>query len=285
MKKIIGTLLTGILSIVSLQAQETKSLLWKVEGNGIQTSYVFGTFHLIPQEDFILKDKVKKAMDATGVTVLELDMDDPNLTTEMQSLVVLKDGKQLQSFMDEAEYEQLDTYLKEKLGVGMQVFNSMKPLAINSMITTSFMGTQTASYETELIKYTTAQEKEVLGLETVAFQIGVFDALPYDQQIDQIIEFINDPDKTRDLFTEMITTYKEEDVAGLYDFMEEYLAEDPELQKALLDNRNKNWVEKIPEFSATQKVFYAVGAGHLGGDNGLINLLLQEGYSVTPVLE
>jgi len=283
MKKFIGTLLTGVLSIIPLQAQETKSLLWKVEGNGIQTSYVFGTFHLIPQEDFILKDKVKKAMDETGVTVLELDMDDPNLTTEMQSLVVLKDGKQLQSFMDEAEYEQLDTYLKEKVGVGMQVFNSMKPLAINSMITTTFMGAQTASYETELIKYTTAQQKEVLGLETAAFQIGVFDAFPYDEQIDQIVEFINEPDKTRDLFAEMITTYKEEDVSGLYDFMEEYLAEDPELQKALLDNRNKDWVKKIPEFSKKQKVFYAVGAGHLGGENGLINLLLKEGYTVTPV--
>jgi len=283
MKKFIGTLLTGVLSIIPLQAQETKSLLWKVEGNGIQTSYVFGTFHLIPQEDFILKDKVKKAMDETGVTVLELDMDDSNLTTEMQSLVVLKDGKQLQSFMDEAEYEQLDTYLKEKVGVGMQVFNSMKPLAINSMITTTFMGAQTASYETELIKYTTAQQKEVLGLETAAFQIGVFDAFPYDEQIDQIVEFINEPDKTRDLFAEMITTYKEEDVSGLYDFMEEYLAEDPELQKALLDNRNKDWVKKIPEFSKKQKVFYAVGAGHLGGENGLINLLLKEGYTVTPV--
>jgi len=65
--------------------------------------------------------------------------------------------------------------------------------------------------------------------------------------------------------------------------MEEYLAEDPELQKALLDNRNKDWVEKIPEFSKKQKVFYAVGAGHLGGENGLINLLLKEGYTVTPV--
>lgn len=285
MKNIFKTCLAFCLGTISLVAQEKSSLLWKIEGDDIKTSYVFGTFHLIPQEDFVFKDKVEKAIKDTEITVLELDMDDPQMMGSMQTLSQLDEGKKLSSYMDEKEYETLDTYFKEKMGVGMAAFNTFKPLAVTSMVTISMMGKQTASYETEIIKRTKAENKEILGLETPEFQIGVFETVPYEEQIDQIVEYLNEPEKMTKEFDTMITQYKNEDIEGLYNTMEESFKEDPEFKKAMLDNRNNNWIGKISEMSKGQKVFYGVGAGHLGGDQGVISLLKKAGYKVTPIIE
>ncbi len=285
MKNICKAFVALVLSTCSLIAQEESSLLWKVEGNGIQPSYVFGTFHLIPQDDFVFKDKVEKAIKDTEVTVLELDMDDSQTMSGMQSLVMLEDDQKLSAYMDDKEFELLDTYLKEHVGVGMAAFNSSKPLAVTSMITIAMMGKQTVSYESEIIKRTKADQKEILGLETPAFQIGVFETQPYEKQIDQIVEYVSDTEKTRTLFGDMITQYKSENIQGLYDIMSESFEEDPEFKKALLDNRNINWIGQIGEISKNQKVFYGVGAGHLGGDQGVIHLLRKAGYKVTPIVD
>lgn len=285
MKNIFKTFIACILSTCSLIAQEESSLLWKIEGNGIQPSYVFGTFHLIPKTDFEFKEKVEKAIKDTQVTVLELDMDDPKMMGGMQALMQLEGDQKLSNYMDEKEYEIIDAYLKEKMGVGMIAFNSFKPFAISSMITIAMMGTQTVSYEEEIIKRTKADQKEVLGLETPDFQIGVFDAQPYDEQIDQVIEYLTDKEKVTKMFSDMIATYKKEDIQGLYNSMNDTFEMDPALQKALLDDRNVNWIEKIGELSKDQKVFYGVGAGHLVGDQGVIVLLRKAGYTVTPILE
>jgi len=217
MKNTYKAFIAFCLSTFSLIAQEESSLLWKVEGDGIKTSYLFGTFHLIPQEDFVFKDKVEKAIKDTEITALELDMDDPEMTVAMQKLAQLEDDKKLSSYMDEKEYEIIDTYLKEKMGVGMTALNTLKPLAITSMVTISMMGKQTASYEAEIIKRTKEDQKEILGLETPEFQIGVFETVPYEEQIDQIVEYLNEPEKMMKEFDTMITQYKNEDIDGLYD--------------------------------------------------------------------
>ena len=285
MKNIFKTFIACILSTFSLMAQEESSLLWKVEGNGIKPSYIFGTFHLIPKADFEFKEKVEKAIKDTEITVLELDMDNPKMMGGLQALMQLEGDKKLSAYMDEKEYEIIDTYLKEHMGIGMTAVNSFKPFAISSMITLSMMGKQTVSYETEIITRTKADQKEVIGLETPEFQIGVFDTQPYDEQIDQVIEYLEDEEKVATMFDDMIAKYKEEDIQGLYSAMNETFEMEPTFQKALLDDRNKNWIAKIGTISKEQKAFYGVGAGHLAGDQGVINLLRKAGYTVTPIVE
>ncbi|MEP0265998.1 TraB/GumN family protein [Dokdonia sp.] len=285
MKNTCKAFIAFCLSTFSLIAQEESSLLWKIEGDDIKTSYVFGTFHLIPQADFVFKDKVEKAIKDTEITVLELDMDDPQMMGGMQGLMQLDGDEKLSSYMDEKEYEILDTYLKEHMGVGMTAFNTFKPFAVSSMISIAMMGKQTVSYEAEIIKRTKEGQKEVIGLETPEFQIGVFDAQPYDAQMDQVIEYVSDEKKVTGMFDNMIEKYKKEDILGLYNAMNETFEMDPALQKALLDDRNNDWIGKIGTISKDKKAFYGVGAGHLAGDQGVINLLRKAGYTVTPITE
>lgn len=195
---------------------------------------------------------------------------------------MIPDGKTLKDFMTAEEAEFLDKTLKESYGAGIEAFSKIKPLAITSMITIKLMGKQPGSYEFTFVKMAKEQEKEVLGLETVAEQMQVFEDIPYESQLDDIIEMLEDDEVTMDFFKRLIESYKAEDLNKLYDVMSESV-DDPEEAAILLDNRNIKWIPKIGEMAAEKSTFFAVGAGHLPGEKGVIQLLKDAGYTLTPI--
>jgi len=276
--------LLGLIVMISQFGFAQNTLLYKVEGKDLQTAYVFGTIHLMPQKDFVMKDKVKKAFEASDEIYLELDMDDPNMMKEMMSVMSLTDGKTLDAYMDKDEYVFLDEYFMANFNMSLDKFKTFKPFYLSSMLLTKMVGDQVASFELSFVQMAKKASKELKGLETVAEQIAVFDNQPLDEQIDDIIKMIKDESNV-DLFDTMVTIYKKEDVNELYDYMDDYFNNDEEMINALLIQRNKNWVEKIPVLSKDQQIFYAVGAGHLGGKQGVLQLLKDKGYTVTPVLD
>lgn len=169
----------------------TKTNLWKIEGNDIKTSYLFGTIHMIPKKDFIMKNKVQSAFDSSEKVVLELDMDEPNYYKDFVKLSMLKEGESLKSYMSDAEFEILNTYLMEKTGVGVSNYNMFKPMMLMSVFTMTTIGSEPLeSYEMSLINMAKTANKEVSGLENIVDQINAFDADPYDEQIDTIVEMV-----------------------------------------------------------------------------------------------
>ncbi|QIE60000.1 TraB/GumN family protein [Rasiella rasia] len=276
-------LIITLLAVSTTFAQENeKSLLWKIEGNGIKTSYIFGTFHMLPKRDFIIKEKVKSAFETTSVTVLELDMDDPTFQTEMINNAMIKDGKTINEFMDADEYSIIDKYLTEKMGVGLAQFKSFKPLMVSSAVMMAFIGNDVASYEASLIGLTKEQNREIKGLETVAEQMNIFDEQPYDEQLDDIVKLLKE-EGMLEMFNAMISHYKNEDIDELYNYMGTFYNQ--EQLDRMLHIRNQNWIPKIGTYSKEKAAFYGVGAGHLGGAKGVINLLREAGYTVTPILD
>lgn len=264
------------------EKEVSSTLLWKVEGPEIKTSYLFGTIHMLPQKDFELKEKVSTAFDKAEQLVLELDMDEPGLQMEMMQMAPMKDGSTLKKLMTETEYKQLDTVLTKSVGAGVQMFDNMKPFIVSSMIIPSLMGGQIASFEGTFIGMAKEKKIEILGLETVARQMSMFDEIPYKDQVEDMIEMINEKEKTQNLFNEMLTLYKNEDFEGLYKMTGEYVDNAEELG-LMLDSRNKEWIPRIGELAKDKTTFFGVGAGHLGGENGVINLLKKAGYTLTPI--
>ncbi|WP_179353458.1 TraB/GumN family protein [Winogradskyella vidalii] len=263
----------------------TKTNLWKIEGNDIKTSYLFGTIHMIPKKDFIMKNKVQSAFDSSEKVVLELDMDDPNYYKDFVKLSMLKEGESLKSYMSDAEFEILNTYLMEKTGVGVSNYNMFKPMMLMSVFTmTTIGGEPLESYEMSLINMAKTANKEVSGLENIADQINAFDADPYDEQIDTIVEMVSNGN-SQELYNKLLQYYLAEDIDGIYDFMDDYMQDDTEGVKRFLDDRNNKWIPKIEAYSKDNSVFYAVGCGHLGGEQGVINLLKNAGYTVTPIID
>ena len=262
-----------------------KTNLWKIEGDNIKTSYLFGTIHMIPKKDFIIKDKVQKAFESSDKVVLEIDMDDPNYKVDFMKLSMLNEGESLKTYMSDDEFKILDTYLKEKTGVGVNNFNTFKPMMLMSVLTmTSIGGGPLESYEMSIINMAKSANKEVSGLENIADQINAFDGDPYEEQIDTLVEMV-DNGNSEELYNQLLQYYLAEDVDGMYDFMDDYMNDDIEGMKRFLDDRNNRWIPKMEAYSKDNTVFYAVGGAHLGGDQGVISLLKKAGYTVTPILD
>lgn len=261
------------------------SLLWKIEGPGVKKgTYLFGTMHLIEKEHFYFPNKLNKLLEKSDALVMEL----PGLPNQMEAMqyVVLKEG----SFFDYFTPEQTDTILRwanEKMGMNEQAFRStmdkMKPFLVVQMATQlQFMG-KTESYEMILNKIALENELDILGLETIADQMGIFDRLTKEQQSQMVMEGIRDSEKTIQLTKKMQEVYVRQNVDSLYMMINHEGGVISDEQATFLDDRNKKWIPKIIDISKQKKAFIAVGAGHLGGPNGVIRLLQKEGYHVTPV--
>jgi len=258
------------------------SLLWKIEGNGVKPSYVFGTMHMLKHEDFKLKESVKAAFNEVEQLVLEIDMDDPTMQVDMMNHVSMKDGMTIKQLVNEKTYQALDTKLQETMGVGIQMFDTWQPMIVSTLLLKDIVGEQPASFEQSFMHLAQKNKIEILGLEKVEEQLNFFHAIPYEDQAKAIEEYINETDEIVDGFDKMTKIYLSEDIDALLKFTEEeskgYLN-----TADLLDKRNKNWVPKIKELATEKSSFFGVGAGHLGGPRGVVNLLRKAGFKVTAV--
>ncbi len=271
----------SLLGIAAAQSQNT--LLYKITGEGIkQPSYLFGTIHLTC--DATLDAKTLEAMDKTSQLYLELDMDDPNLQSSMMAGMSMKD-KTLTTLASEADIKIVDAYLKDKLGMPVVALNTIKPFMVSSMMLPMMLGCPVASIEMELVNVSKKQNEEVFGLETVAEQLAVFDAIPYQVQMDELVKSVKNKfeDDKKEL-QKMLDVYKSKDVNAIMKMMDESDNKITSVyQDQLLNNRNKNWIPKITSIAKQKPTFFGVGAAHLGGKMGVIELLKKAGYKVEPV--
>jgi len=275
-----------LLAFVSVQVshaqQLEKSLLWKIEGNEIKTSYLFGTFHMLSKSDFVMKEKVKEAFNNTEQLVMELKMDNPLIQMEMLKYMGMKDGMTLDKLIDSVDYKKLDAALKESAGVGIQMFNTFKPLLVGTFLVLKYIDGNPESFELTLTAMAKEKEMEIAGLETIAYQMGIFDQIPYEDQARDLMEMVLEEEKMRKLYDKMIATYKMEDIDALNKLTREEAGSEKELE-LLLVKRNKEWISEMDKFAKIKPTFFGVGAAHLGGKEGLVILLRKNGYSVSPV--
>jgi uncharacterized protein YbaP (TraB family) len=264
---------------------DKSSLLWKIEGNGVKKgTYLFGTMHLIEKENFIFPDKLEKIFKKCDVLVMEL----PGLPNQLEAmkLVQLKEG----SFFDYFNEAQTDTILswaKEEMNMSEEKFRSimskMKPFVVVQMATQlHFMG-KTESYEMTFDRMAREKNMSILGLETVAEQMAIFDNLTAEKQTEMVMSGIRDMEESISLTKTMQELYVRQNVDSLYMLIQQEGGVLSEEQQNFLDKRNSNWIPKIIDIIEEKKAFIAVGAGHLGGPNGVIRLLEKKGYIITPV--
>lgn len=303
MLKTLSTLLTIVIcwtcSLAPASAQKdapkdeklTKSLLWKVTGKGIKPSYVFGTIHMIGAEDFFWNKSMDKAFKKTKKLVMEMDMSQQMaMAVEMMKLAPMKGGETLKDLVSEEDYELIKTYFTEEAKspqakMTFAMAQNWQPMLLQSLLYMEMIDGPVKMYEMELTSKAKEEDMAFGGLETVADQMSVFNSIPYKTQAQALVEMIKNLKEGKggeNEFSKMVVYYKAQDVDGMLDAMQGELDE-MENQAELLDNRNIKWIPQIMETSKETPTFYAVGAGHLGGKNGVIRLLKKEGFKVTPV--
>lgn len=280
-------ILLGIINSACSFAQtpdSNKSLLWKISGKGMQQpSYLFGTIHMICKDDYVWTPKMKASLEASNEICMEMDMDDPTIIMQIASAMVATDGKRLEDYFTVSQYTLVETYFRDSLGISIAMFAAMKPVVLQTLLTTtSFSCDSSVSYEVKLSEYAKVLNKEITGLESPAEQIKLLDEIPVDSIINELVNIASGKEGKETDYQAMIDAYKIQDVPALHQLILKAKEEGDNLD-AFLDERNERWIDRMAERMDQKSIFFAVGAGHLWGDKGLINLLRTQGYTVAAV--
>lgn len=271
-------------SNVSIADEKDKSIIWEITSSDLQApSYLFGTIHMICKEKYLWTDKMDSVFKKSNELCMEMDLDDPTILMKIASGMILKDGKVLKDYFSANDYSLLEQYFRDSLGMSIQTFSLMKPVAIQTLIMTgpSFCDSM-VSYELILTDNAKKANKEITGLESPEEQIKLFDRLSSDSIANNIIKYIKGESSETDNYDALITAYSNQDIEALYSYIQNDSMAIDDMDQ-FLDERNKHWIYKMIDKMEQRSIFFAVGAGHLWGENGLIQLLRNEGYKVTPL--
>lgn len=279
-------ILTAILSLLSTSALlgQEQSLLYKIEGNGIKTSYLYGTLHILTKKDFEIKDKVKAAFEQTDQVILEVDMNNPMMKGAMAKSAKMNNNYALDMLMPPKYYACLDSIFTKTYGKGVSQLKDTKPFMLRSHLIRNAIGETPISFDKYLHDWAKLTKKASYGLESADAQFALFDKVSYHDQAKEIMTIIDDYEGMTDTYLDMIETYKTEDITEMYDIMSPYYNDDEASLDRSIHNRTKKWNKKIIALASEKSSFIGIGVGHLGGDKGMIALLRKAGYSVTPVM-
>lgn len=291
MKRISAGLFLSFLAFgaVAQPHNENNTLLWKISGNGIdKPSYLFGTIHLICSDDALLSDNLKKAISNCHDIYFEVDMDNLFEMIGVMGKMKMKGDTTLKDLLSKSDYEKVKTYFEEKGSMlPFSLLETYKPILAASTLETDEMPCEnTLMMEQVIMKEAKENNKRIRGLETMTYQAGILDSIPYKLQAEQLVSYIDKAVKGGSGDTElkeMFKAYKDQDLKKLEELLVSSDAGISAFTDIMLYHRNQNWVEKLKSILPATPVLIAVGAGHLPGEKGVINLLRKEGFKVTPV--
>ena len=272
-------------------------LLWEISGNKLSTpSYLFGTIHLIDSESFFLPEGLLTAFDRSRSVVFEIDMAEMNDMSAMMGIMqraFMAGGVTLKDLINTEDYQIVESHFNE-MGLPFFMLDRIKPMFLTILSDPSIAGGDgmdlmsggggMKSYEVELNKMAEAAGKPVSGLETIDFQMSLFDSIPYTIQAEMLVETIKNPGTMDGVGSlEQITQiYVRQDIEEMVSMVNDDSAGFGDHTDFILKNRNIAWIAPMIEKMEKGSVFFAVGAGHLAGDYGVIRLLRNEGYTVKP---
>ena len=284
-----------ILTILALSLMcltSNAQLVWKISGNGIQKpSYILGTHHGCP---FTYCDSIPglmKAFDKVDNIIGEINMIEfaemsPERMQKMQAMMMMPADTSLLSLFSTEEAAKVNEWLGKKMGASLEMLSVMKPMTI--MVTVQNKEMMEVIPEiatmTTIDKYmqTLGQRKgKTIGeLETADYQMELLYGNSLEEQADALLEMIGRRN-SKELMHQLTDAYKSQNLDTLWEIFQEQMTGYE--YDAIVKVRNLNWEKQMKELLPKQSTLFVVGAGHLPGEYGMINLLREAGYKVKPV--
>ena len=290
--------LSLLVALVMLALASQAQLLWKVSGNGLgRPSYIMGTYHFAPATMMEKIPGMAQAFEGCDVVVGEIDKEEMmNSETQMKmgmAMMAPPDSTldKLFSREDYAIVEKVFDKYFGSMGVKLSQMNMLKPSAISMQM----QAMQAVKYfpnfnENDLIDMavqTRANEmgRPSIGLETIEEQTAMLFDAPLTEQAEDLLDACKKDDYFMVQSSALVEAYMAQDLAKIESIMTdpEMGGDDAEAMDALIYDRNRNWVEKLVKMMPERAALVCVGAGHLPGDQGLLQLLRARGYTVEPM--
>lgn len=299
MRKIVSLLL-----LVLVASATNAQLLWKISGNGLQKpSFVIGTYHLAPVS---FKDSVpglKEALEAAEQVygeIEEAEMTKPENLQKLQTVMMLPDGQTLDKLFTADEMTRINNLLTYILGVDMTnpmvagQIGRLTPGALETQLTLLMYMKKTPGFNPNEVfdnyfqKTAKTQNKPTGGLETFDFQMQtLFLGKSIERQKEELLCLADHREKYEMQTDNLTKAYFKQDIDAIKKAIDEKLDNScdatPEEEEALIYGRNDNWVKLMPEIMKQKATLFAVGAGHLPGDRGVLEQLRKAGYTVEGV--
>ncbi len=290
MKKWSAGILATMLTLSALaQGKEENTLLWRISGPGIEKpSYLFGTIHMLCREDAFISPNLAKAIRECDEVYFEVDMDNMYEMILAVRKMRMRGDTTLKDLLTEKDYKKVKEYFESKGSMlPFYVIETYKPILAASTLEQGALPCEnTAMMEQVIMQQAKEHDKEIRGLESLTYQAGVLDSIPYKLQAEQLVQYIDkslNGEGGNEEIEKMFRAYKEQDLAKLEAILVETDAGMAGFTDIMLYHRNQNWVKKLKDLLGHKALLIAVGAGHLPGEKGMIRLLRNEGYKLTPV--
>ena len=270
-----------LLTFVSISSQA--QLLYKIEGKDLQKpSYIYGTIHIMPKKQFAISESITTALKECESLVMEVDIN-MDLKTQIDAAQrsMLPNGKTIADITSAENAQKIKQFCVDSLHWKESKYVRMSrltPFFLTSIILQDLIG-KSKSFELELNKLAEKNKMTTLGLETIQMQMDLVNEVPYEEQIKLLLQGLTTNNSE---FNTMLNCYLKQDINKLGELMNEADLS-PEFNANFLVKRNQNWIPQISKMVQEKPIFIAVGAGHLPGEQGVLKLLQEAGYTVTPI--
>ncbi len=268
-----------------------KSFIWKITSDNSYV-YLLGSIHIASPDIYPLDSDIENAFQDSDKLVVEINIKEVGPITSMMLLEkygTYPPGEGLRQNLDEDLYERLETSFQE-MGISLSAYDDYRPWIIVTMMEGVVMVDQdySAEYGIDVYFLEKAVERdiEILELETVEYQFEIMSGLP-DRLMIKVLEMSlegPDMDDYIDIVGFMLAQWEKGNAEGIEEVLFEDLEEEPALAPyydVMFNQRNHNMQAKIEEYLTDEYIYFiVVGAGHLVGEEGLVNLLDEAGYEV-----
>lgn len=277
------TALFGTCEATAQTAAESNTLLWKISGKGLERpSYLYGTMHVQDDRAFHFNDSVMVKLRECSAFAMELLPD--SLAKVLFRTIFQRDtSNKFRNAIGEEKYNRFATDLQERTGLDLENLNTTQPWLLRSFLDTSdalFHKDKPTFLDGYLYRLARILRKEVFALETPEEQLASFETAPFEQQVREFLDDLSEPPPDRAMLDKFVAAYS----SGHLNELEQMVAKNRDsVELHLFLRRNHKMIERLLPLMARHGVFVAVGAAHLPGREGLIDLLQKQGYTVTPV--
>jgi uncharacterized protein len=278
-----GFVLLAFISLASqLDAQE-KSFLWRVQ-SATGTLYLLGSIHYLKRSNYPLKKPIQEAFENSRTLVLEIDLQRSRAQQVMLERALYRDGANLQQNISPQTY-QLAEQRAGELGVDLLQMRQFKPwfvaLSLLSIKLQKMGFDPNFGLDRVLADKAKSSGKAICGLETLEFQAGLLDQLSSADQDSMLRQTLAELDVLDKSLEQIVESWNAGDAGALEQLLLAGMKEYPDLYEKIVVDRNRRWLaDLIKMLEQGNKTLAVVGAAHLVGRNGLIELLKQRGYTV-----
>jgi uncharacterized protein YbaP (TraB family) len=264
---------------------EKNALLWEVKSkDGKTTSYVYGTMHLMDAKLFYFPKKLEKLLLKSDVLCLEIaNLNDSDLSPDALFLT----NESLSDYFNTEQMDSIYRWAEQSMLMNKEQFdknfNKAKPFLLMQFLLQSSLPENSKSYEKEFENLAIKNKIATSGLESVTEQLNLFTSFSKNEQTEMVMSSLREEAEAKNSFEQMQQIYLTQNLDNLYTFMKKESDSPIANSRVFLENRNQNWIPQMEKMMENKSVFFAVGAAHLAGPEGVIELLIKKGYTLTPI--